>query len=119
MNNQITIIDIGDEVICDDCGKVWTPTDTAEGGLSSQSRAICPDCAPQWAASAKKYGEEKFISGRQRAGETFHAYVMRIRDGDNTVVIQTFDNNEDFFAAMEGPKPGRERDHDDYNDPKL
>lgn len=86
--NLIEVIDLGDSVVCDDCSTDYEGS-LACGGLLFQSRAICPLCAPKWEAAAIQYGEQRFIRGRCPPGVTFHAWVMGLRGGDNTVRVYT------------------------------
>lgn len=81
-----TVIDIGDHVECDFCGKDYTRSD-AKGGLLFGSYGTCPDCAPRIEASAERYGEQDHIRARAGADETFKAFCLRLRGGNNTVTI--------------------------------
>lgn len=79
-------INIGDEVICDWCSDDFTDSD-AKGGFLFQSKATCPTCAPGIEASAKKYGEERFIRERCPDGMTFKEFVLRLRSGNNSITV--------------------------------
>jgi hypothetical protein len=74
----VETIDVGDRVICDACGEEWTDR-VDSGGILFQSKAICPDCSPQWEADAVKHNEEKFIRIRCPKGMSFAEWVRSIR----------------------------------------
>lgn len=84
------VIDIGDTVVCDLCNKDYTNSD-AKGGLLFESKGVCPDCAPRLIKDAEKYGETEFIRERAEEGETFKAFCLRMRGGDNRVIITSGD----------------------------
>ena len=95
MPTETTVFDMGDTVMCDLCGENYTTGEnsTLIGGLLFGSSAVCPKCEPRIAEDAKKYGEESFIRARANAGETFKAFCLRLRGGDNRVIIQTMDRD--------------------------
>jgi len=76
--DQIIIIDVGDNVICDWCDQDYTHSDKT-GGILFTSHAICPDCTPRALVSIKKHNEERFILARAEPDETFKDFVLRIR----------------------------------------
>ncbi len=79
-------VDIGDIVACDFCDEDYTHSD-AIGGFLFQSKGVCPKCAPRMRVSIKKFKEEKFIRGEAQEGETFKAFILRIRNGNNTIRV--------------------------------
>jgi hypothetical protein len=81
-----TVFDIGDTVICDFCGKDYTDSD-AVGGMLFSSNGVCPDCIPGFEGKVKKYHEEQYIRARAKPDETFKHFVLRIRGGNNKVII--------------------------------
>ena len=85
--------DIGNLVLCDLCDKDYTFSD-AVGGFLFQSKGVCPDSAPRFLASVKKYHEEKFIRAKAQEGEPFREFILRMRDGNNTVTISGGDADE-------------------------
>jgi len=87
MSEKTTIIDIGNAVRCDSCNEDYTNSEK-EGGFIFNRKAICPQCAKDWEEGAKKYGETKYITSRCAAGQSFKAFVLAERDGDNTITIQ-------------------------------
>ena len=91
---KVQVFDIGDRVNCDLCNKQWTSGTAGFGGFLFGSKACCPDCAPEFLKSVMKYGEEQFINGQQPADQTFWAWCMTLRGGDNTVKITSFDEHE-------------------------
>ena len=83
------VIDAGNSVCCDFCGKEYEGSDTS-GGFLFVSRAVCPECAPKLEADAKLYGETHLIRSRCPEGVSFHDWVMKLRRGNNTVVITSW-----------------------------
>lgn len=83
-------IDIGDNVCCDLCSANYTNSEE-KGGFLFQSKGVCPKCAPKFKASIIEYGEEEFVRAIAEDGETFKAFILRIRDGDNTIRITKLD----------------------------
>jgi hypothetical protein len=83
------VIDIGDETLCDFCNADYT-NDDAKGGILFGSNAVCPECTPRVEADAKKYNETSYIKDRAREGETFHDFCLRLRNGNNTITIESF-----------------------------
>ena len=59
----INASDIGRTVICDFCNEDFTNSD-ALGGFIFQSKAVCPNCEPEFMKRVVKYHEEKFIRAR-------------------------------------------------------
>ena len=76
------IYDIGDTVLCDLCNADYTTSD-AEGGILVGSYAVCPQCAPDFDDS-----DELLI--HCPAGMRFKDWVMRLRNGRNTIEITTY-----------------------------
>ena len=69
------VIDPGNGVICDwSCNGDWTDSDVS-GGIQFGSKAVCPDCAPELEASARKNGEAQYIRGRCPEGMSFADWV--------------------------------------------
>lgn len=62
MGIPIYHMEVGDEVICDSCGKRWTDSDVS-GGFLFGSHGYCPDCEEEALARIKKYHEEHYIKG--------------------------------------------------------
>lgn len=89
----VEVIDIGDSVVCDWCDDEYTGKPD-QGGLLFGSRAVCPKCAPRVERSAKEYGEDHFIKARCPEGESFAAWVLSLRGGNNTIRILTGDDAE-------------------------
>lgn len=88
---KVEIFDIGDTVICDLCNADYTDSG-AKGGFLFSSKGVCPVCAPAFEKTAKEFHEERFITKRAGPGETFKAFCLRLRDGNNTVAITTLDD---------------------------
>lgn len=80
VENGITVINVdpGDTVLCDLCNKDYTNSN-AIGGMLFGSKAVCPDCTPEFMKSVKKYNEEKHIKDVAKLGESFRNFVYRIR----------------------------------------
>lgn len=79
--------DIGDTVICDNCGDDYTHSD-AKGGILFCSNGVCPKCTPDMLKSAKEYGEMEYVRARCPAGMTFKDFILRLRGGNNKIVIR-------------------------------
>ena len=81
--NGVTVINIdpGDTVLCDLCNMDYTNRDET-GGFLFSGKAVCPKCSPAFLQSVKKYKEEIFIKSTAREGESFRAFVYRIRRGE-------------------------------------
>ena len=63
MGIPIYHMDVGDNVICDVCGKNWTRSDES-GGFLFGSYGYCPDCEKGGALDRiKGYNEEHLIKG--------------------------------------------------------
>lgn len=58
-----------------------------EGRLPLHEQGGVPECAPKFEADCRNYGEEGFIRARCPPQMTFHAWIMQIRGGDNTVRV--------------------------------
>lgn len=71
-------VPLGRSVLCDFCDEDMTES-TVIGGLLFQSKAACPGCAPRIEASARGYGEERFIRARCPKGMTFADWVRGMR----------------------------------------
>lgn len=71
---EVTEIDPGKTVLCDDCSGDFTES-SSHGGLLFGSKAICPACAPKWEANAKRYNEEQYIRARCPVGKSFAGWV--------------------------------------------
>ncbi len=72
------IVEPGPVVLCDICSADHTIVSKA-GGLLFGTKGVCPDCAPDLEASAKRYGEERYITKRANPGESFRDFVYRVR----------------------------------------
>lgn len=81
--------DIGEIVICDLCGDDYTFSD-AKGGILFGSKACCPNCTPKIERDARHYGELHFIANRAKPDETFKAFVLRMRGGNNKVTVESW-----------------------------
>jgi hypothetical protein len=91
--------DIGNTVICDICDKDYTHSNAC-GGFLFQSKGVCPECAPRFLASVKRYGEESFIRSYAADDEPFRDFILGERGGNNKVTISGGDAAEvDRMAA--------------------
>lgn len=88
-----TVFDLGEHVVCDFCNKDYSSSD-ARGGLLFGSYSTCPECVPKIEASAKANNELHIIKEYARPDETFKAFSLRLRGGNNTVVIRSWDPSE-------------------------
>ena len=82
----LQIIDVGDSVVCDLCNVEYRGSDR-QGGILVQSKAVCPECAPKYEADLREYDEMHLLRARCPAGMTFHAWVMHLRGGDNSIKV--------------------------------
>ena len=86
------VFELGDSAICDFCGGDFTHSNVV-GGMLFESKAACPTCTVDLLPRIQFHGEKKFIRGRAREGETFHAFVRRLRAGNNQVRVKYNPNN--------------------------
>lgn len=77
-NFTIVTIDPGEIVLCDLCNKDYTNSDE-KGGFLFESKAVCPECAPDFLKSVKMYEEEQYIRAQAGPDESFRDFVYRIR----------------------------------------
>lgn len=75
-------------VICDLCNADFTRSN-AKGGIVCAGTGICPGCAPAFLERVKRFHEEDTITDRATEDETFFAFIMRIRMGQNPAFILT------------------------------
>jgi len=83
MGTVITTVDFGNHVACDFCSEEHSADKTALGGLLLDTYALCPKCV----AGAGNELKPSQIKARAADMETFHAFVIRIRAGNNTMTI--------------------------------
>jgi len=81
-------IDIGNTVICDICNKDYTESDES-GGFIFGSKAYCPECNDRGMRKIISYKEEHFIQAICSEGQSFRAFVLEARGGNNTIRITT------------------------------
>lgn len=67
-------VELGDRVLCDDCGDDYTDSPD-QGGFLFLSKAICPECAPDYEKCIAEHGEEHHIRGRCPVGKSFADWV--------------------------------------------
>lgn len=75
---EVMNIDLGGVVYCDLCNKDFT-TDKESGGFLFESKAVCPDCASDFLAGAKKHGEEKYIRAFCPKNKSFGDFIRSFR----------------------------------------
>lgn len=95
-------IDVGNYVECDFCSKQYTGKPDV-GGLLFGSKGACPECAPRLEQDAEKYGETEHIKARCPEGMSFAAWIVWLRDGNNTITIRTGDDALDMFRPRRRP----------------
>ncbi len=83
---MLEVIEIGEKIYCDLCNKDFSESDRS-GGLLYGSKAVCPDCQGRMEEGAKKYNEESYIKARCPENMSFRDFVLKIRNGDNTIKI--------------------------------
>lgn len=111
---KIETFDLGNSVQCDWCGDMYTDRDDV-GGILFGSKAMCPPCVERTMPDIEKYGEQHYIRDRAREGETFRAFVLRLRDGNNAVTIKHFETVDDMIEDVHGllgvtPNPYRKKE---------
>lgn len=79
-------IDIGDVVICDICNEDFTDSQET-GGVLFGSYGVCPRCTPRLLEDVKKHNEEHLIHAKAQPSETFKAFSLRMRGGNNTITF--------------------------------
>ena len=87
--NMREVIEIGDTVVCDQCNTDFTNS-IEIGGFVFSGHGYCPRCAPKGMKLIKNYGEERFIEAVATENETFKNFILRVRNGNNRIVIQSF-----------------------------
>ena len=65
----------GRRVFCDWCNKEWTDSPESGGVYGLETKAFCPECAPEIEKSAKQYGELDHIYARCPEGKSFADWV--------------------------------------------
>lgn len=86
----ISFEDIGDDVFCDMCGADWTDR-TERGGFQFQSKAVCPDCAPDLEKRIDAYNERRFIRGYCPPTKSFADWVRQDLRGGKPGVIKEYE----------------------------
>lgn len=102
---RTTRYDLGDVVICDLCNRDYSHDQGSTGGFVFASKAVCPDCAPDFEAEIKRRNEDKYIQARAEIGEPFSDLIRRWRNGPATMTITSFDGTEEFLDHLYGEKP--------------
>lgn len=79
--------DIGDMVVCDWCNADFTaePSSLETGGFLFGSDGICPRCEDRARGYIEKFNEHHMIKAEAKPKETFKAFILRIRNGNNKV----------------------------------
>lgn len=85
--------DIGDSVCCDLCNQEWRGIATS-GGYLFGSYAVCPDCAHDFLATIDESHERHLIRAWCPPTSSFHAWVMGLRGGDNSIKIVPIDEHD-------------------------
>jgi hypothetical protein len=80
------VIDLGDTVVCDTCNKDYTFSEDI-GGILFGSNACCPTCTERMMPDIIRYGEESYTKAKAGPNESFRGFVLRHRNGDNTIRI--------------------------------
>jgi hypothetical protein len=88
---KVTVIDIGDRVNCDLCNAEYTADSPESGGILVGSYVYCPKCEERQVNLLREYNETHLIRERCPPGMRFHAWVMQLRGGDNTITLTSFD----------------------------
>ena len=99
---MIEIHDIGNHVECDGCSKDFSASDEC-GGILFGSSGFGPCCEERTLKYIRKYNEEIYIKGRCPPGMSFRDWILRLRNGNNTITILT---GEDARRALAGETDG-------------
>lgn len=83
---MIEKLDVGPTVACDGCNKDFT-LNNESGGLLFGSYGYGPCCAQRMTKTIRECGEEEHIKGHCPPGMSFRDWILRLRDGNNTVTI--------------------------------
>lgn len=83
--SHVSFIDIGNMVVCDYCNTDYTESELS-GGCLLGSSAVCPECIED----LYRGGDEPDLLCPE--GMSFKEFVQRIRNGNNLITIETFDN---------------------------
>jgi hypothetical protein len=83
-----TSVDIGEIVVCDFCNEDYTDS-SAVGGMLFGSYATCPKCAVRMMPQIERDNETGHIRKVCPDGQTFKAFVLELRGGNNTITIFT------------------------------
>lgn len=78
------VIDIGDMVLCDYCNADYTESEACGGGIVD-SYAVCPQCIRK----VYRKGETPDVICPE--GMTFKEFVLTLRNGDNSIVIASWE----------------------------
>lgn len=76
---KVINVNVGDYVFCDICDGDFTYSKET-GGFMFESKAVCPNCAPKFLASIKKYNEGKYIKGICPEDMSFGDFVRSYRE---------------------------------------
>lgn len=95
----INTIEMGDRVICDQCGEEWTGRPES-GGILFGSKAVCPSCTPELERAIARDHEEQHVRARYPAGVPFATWVLRLRGGDNTIRVLSGDDARDYLRGI-------------------
>jgi hypothetical protein len=93
---SIQQIDVGDHVECDGCCKNFTKSDES-GGILFTSKGYGPCCVARMEKTIAGCEEQRFIKGRCPPGMSFKDWILKIRNGDNTITILDGEDAEEFI----------------------
>lgn len=85
---KIQEFNLGNDVVCDVCGKDWTNR-TESGGFVFGSYGYCPECAVRGERKIRESGEEGYIRARCPEGVSFAEFIRTYRGGDGIMQIIT------------------------------
>lgn len=85
-NNPGVPVDVGNIVICDFCDDDFTERHDT-GGFIVCSSGCCPLCAPRLLERIKANDEEHTIRARCPPGQSYAAFVLEYRGGNNSICV--------------------------------
>ena len=86
---DVSVMDIGEQVVCDSCNKDFSASDES-GGFIFGSYGYGPCCAERMMESIIKYNEQDHIKARCPESISFKEFILKYRGGDNTIKIYSW-----------------------------
>ena len=94
---MVEVIEIGEMVLCDMCNEDFSDS-RKHGGFIFSSKGVCPNCAEEFMAGVKLYGEQRYIKAVCPDEMSFRDFILNYRNGDNTIKIFSGDECDEMFG---------------------